>query len=183
MQSTRHASASTRHATASIRHATASTRHVHEPLACAMACAAEHLPQCLPQAQHLPSKSTCQPTSVCSSVCPSVCVSVAKLHRFYTRCFVVVPKSKRKALADKGLHNLRAEPGRFIGFQCLISSTYAAVLDVDRDRLVHSINVTFDDTDYTSNPGPDIRPVIHELAASGCAVRGGEIWRSRLPRS
>ena len=23
--------------------------------------------------------------------------------------------------------------------------------------------MTFDDTDYTSNPGPDIRPVVHEL--------------------
>ena len=37
------------------------------------------------------------------------------------------------------------------------------MLDGDRDRLVHSINVTFDDTDYTSNPGPDICPVMHEL--------------------
>ena len=89
--------------------------------------------------------------------------SITKLHRFYTRCFVGVPKSKRKALADKGLHNLRAEPGRFIGFQSLRSSTYAAMLDGDRDRLVHSINVTFDDTDYTSTPGPDIHPIIHEL--------------------
>ena len=89
--------------------------------------------------------------------------SIAKLQRFYTRCFVVVPKSKKKALADKGLHNLRTSPGRFIGFQSLISSTYAAMLDGERDRLVHSINVTFDDTDYTFDPGPDIRPTIHEL--------------------
>ena len=89
--------------------------------------------------------------------------SIARLHRFYTRCFVTVPKSKRKTLAKKGLHNLRAEPGRFIGFQSLVSSTYAAMLDGDRDRLVHSINVTFDDTNYTSSPGPDIGPVVHEL--------------------
>ena len=89
--------------------------------------------------------------------------SIAKLHRFYTRCFVALPKSKRKALSDKGLHNLRVEPGRSIGFQSLIPFTYAAMLDGDRDRLVHLINVTFDVTDYTSSPGPDIRPVIHEL--------------------
>ena len=40
--------------------------------------------------------------------------SITKLHRPFTRCFVQVPKSKRKQLASKGLHHMRAEPGRQI---------------------------------------------------------------------
>ena len=36
---------------------------------------------------------------------------ISRLHRFWTACCVQVPKSKRRALAKKGLHNLRAEPG------------------------------------------------------------------------
>ena len=55
--------------------------------------------------------------------------SIAKLHRFWTRCYVAVPKSKRKALAAKGLHNMRGEPGRFVGFHSPQSSTYAVMLD------------------------------------------------------
>ena len=51
--------------------------------------------------------------------------------------------------AKKGLHNLRAEPGRFVGFQSPFSSTYAVMLDGEPERLVHSINVTFDDSDFT----------------------------------
>ena len=77
--------------------------------------------------------------------------SVAKMHVFFTRAFVAVPKSKRKALAARGLHNTRAEPGRFIGFHSPLSSTYAVMLDQvghSVDRCVHSINVTFDDTDF-----------------------------------
>jgi hypothetical protein len=78
--------------------------------------------------------------------------SITKMHRPCTRCFVQVPKTKRRQLAAQGLHNLRAEPGRFIGFHGPYSSTYAVILDKQhknqRDRLVHSINVTFDDNDY-----------------------------------
>ena len=48
---------------------------------------------------------------------------IGKLHRPCTKCFVQVPKSKRKQLAAQGLHNLRAEPGRFVGFQGPYSST------------------------------------------------------------
>ena len=49
MQSTCHSSASSRHASANTRHASASKRHAHKLLACAMAFAAGHTPQCLPQ--------------------------------------------------------------------------------------------------------------------------------------
>jgi hypothetical protein len=45
LQSTCHG---TCHASAGTCHASASTRHAHKPLACAMAFAAEHTPQCLP---------------------------------------------------------------------------------------------------------------------------------------
>ena len=54
--------------------------------------------------------------------CRGVVPAVTKLHRFWTRCFVTVPKSKRKKLAKQGLHFHRAEPGRFVGFQSLFSS-------------------------------------------------------------
>jgi hypothetical protein len=76
--------------------------------------------------------------------------SIAKLHRYWTRGYVLVPKSKRRALAKKGLHNQRAEPGRFVGFHSPLSSTYAMMLDGDRDRLVHSLNVSFDDSNYNA---------------------------------
>jgi hypothetical protein len=82
---------------------------------------------------------------------------VRKMHRFYTRCFVTVPASKRKELAKRQLHNYRSEPGRFIGFQSVFSSTYAVMLDKiahSADRLVHSIDVTFDDTDYVRGSPP-----------------------------
>ena len=85
--------------------------------------------------------------------------TITKLHRFYTRAFVAVPKAKRKDLADRGLHNFRSEPGRFIGFQTPYSTTYAVMLDKIKhqaDRLVHSINVTFNDQDYkfSTQPSP-----------------------------
>ena len=77
--------------------------------------------------------------------------SIAKLHRWYTAANVTAPKSKRKTLAKQGLSTYRAEPGRFIGFQSIFSSTYGVWLDRAPnslvDRLVHSINVTFDDND------------------------------------
>ena len=84
--------------------------------------------------------------------------SIIKLHRPFTKCFVQVPKSKRKQLASKGLHHIRAEPGRFVGFHSPYSSTYAVMLDPQykgqQDRLVHSINVTFDDNDCTIGKQP-----------------------------
>lgn len=77
---------------------------------------------------------------------------IGNIHRPCTRCYVQVPKSKRRALASQGLHNLRAEPGRFVGFQRPYSSTYAVILDRQSaqqpERLVHSRNVSFDDEDF-----------------------------------
>ena len=81
---------------------------------------------------------------------------ISRLHRFWTKCHHVVPKSKRKALAKKGLHNLRAEPGRFVGFQSLFSHTYAVILDGPTRPLVHSVNVTFDDANYTNSKERDV---------------------------
>ena len=87
---------------------------------------------------------------------------IGKIHRPCTRCFVQVPKTKRKALASRGLHNLRAEPGRLVGFQGPYSSTYAVLLDKQHsrqtDRIVHSRNVSFNDADYVfpvSSPAPE----------------------------
>ena len=71
--------------------------------------------------------------------------SILKLHRFYTRAFVTAPKQKRKQLMKKGILG-RAEEGRFLGFQAPYSSTYRVLLT--GNRLVHSINVTFDDSNY-----------------------------------
>ena len=102
---------------------------------------------------------------------------VSKLHRWYTAVNVLVPKSKRAALAKKGLHNLRGQPGRFVGFQSLLSSTYAVMLDEDVDHklpsntLVHSINVTFDDTNYTAGSAPDaVSDMAHHFHYPGPAV-------------
>ena len=75
---------------------------------------------------------------------------VAKLHRFYTKVFVTVPKSKRQALANKGVLNVRGEDGRFVGFHDPFSSTYAVLLE--DNRLVHSLNVTFNDASHIVNP-------------------------------
>jgi hypothetical protein len=83
---------------------------------------------------------------------------IGKIHRPRTRCFVQVPKSKRLALAKKGTHNLRAEPGRLVGYQGPYSSTYVVMLDLtgkrcgERDRLVHSRNVSFNDNDFIMPP-------------------------------
>ena len=77
---------------------------------------------------------------------------IGNLHRPCTRCFVQVPKDKRRQLAAKGLHNITAEPARLVGFHGPYSSTYAVMLDNAReganDRLVHNRNVSFNDDDY-----------------------------------
>ena len=98
---------------------------------------------------------------VCSHISPS---SIAYALDASCRCL----KSKRKQLAAQGLHNLRAEPGRFVGFHGPYSSTYAVMLDPQRygqqDRLVHSINVTFDDDDYIvgAPPGRAATPAAYD---------------------
>jgi hypothetical protein len=71
-----------------------------------------------------------------------------------------VPAAKRKILAKRQLHNYRAEPGRFVDFQSTFSSTYAVMLDKiahATDRLVYSINVTFDDTDFIHGSPPSLQ--------------------------
>ena len=77
---------------------------------------------------------------------------IGKIHRPFTKCFVQVPKSKRRKLAAQGLENLRAEPGRFVGFHGPHSSTYAVLLDKQLpgqpERLVHSRSASFNDRDY-----------------------------------
>ena len=70
---------------------------------------------------------------------------ISRLHRFYTMAFVCIPRSKRKQMAKKSFIG-RAEEGRFLGFQSLYSSTYRVMLS--GNRLVHNMNVTFDDANY-----------------------------------
>ena len=92
---------------------------------------------------------------------------IGKIHRPCTRCYVQVPKTKRRQLAVSGLHNVRAEPGRLVGFQGPYSSTYAVILDKQHsrqpERLVHSRNVSFDDNDFVMprRPVPAERPRGH----------------------
>ena len=90
---------------------------------------------------------------------------IGKIHRPCTRCFVQVPKSKRRTLASRGLHHLRAEPGRLIGFQGPYSSTYAVLLDKQHkrqpDRVVHSRNVSFNDDDYVFPLSPTMPEKCH----------------------
>ena len=56
------------------------------------------------------------------------------------------------------MQNIRAEPGRLVGFHGPYSSTYAVILEPQykgqQERLVHSINVTFDDTDFVIGRAP-----------------------------
>ena len=101
---------------------------------------------------------------------------VSRMHRWWTRCYVTVPKSKRRALAKKGIHNTRAEPGRLVGWHSMFSSTYAVILDGTPARLVHSINVTFEDENCSqldvspaanSSVNFDVQPAAAEEANSG----------------
>jgi hypothetical protein len=71
--------------------------------------------------------------------------SILKLHRFFTLSYANVPRQKRKQLAKKGFLG-RAEPGRLLGFQSIYSSTFRVLLS--RNRLIHSISVTFDDSNF-----------------------------------
>lgn len=72
-------------------------------------------------------------------------LSILKMHRWYTMAFVTVPRSKRKALSKKGFLG-RAEMGRLMGFQGPYSTTWRVLLS--GNRMVHSINVTFDDSNF-----------------------------------
>ena len=64
------------------------------------------------------------------------------LRPFYTLAHVTVPKSKRKQMVKMGQPFARAEEGRFLGFQSPFSTTARVLLS--ENRMVHSINVTYD---------------------------------------
>jgi hypothetical protein len=76
------------------------------------------------------------------------------LHRWYTKSLVNVPVSKRKYLENRGVLD-RAEPGRLIGWHSPFSTTYKVMLS--KNRVVHSRNVTFIESDYVQLTPTDIR--------------------------
>jgi hypothetical protein len=75
---------------------------------------------------------------------------ISGLVPFYTKAFVCVPKQKRNALAKQGSYNARAETGRFMGFASPFSTTAKVLLD--GNRMVTTMNVTYDSTDYSEGP-------------------------------
>jgi len=91
--------------------------------------------------------------------------TITHMRPFYTSCAVKVPKSRRQVLEKKGDAVSRAEMGRFIGFQGAFSTTPKLLLS--SNRVVHSINVTYDISNY-SHPG--LAPVsggeVHEESDS-----------------
>ena len=66
---------------------------------------------------------------------------------FYTKTYVKVPVAKRKQLEKEGHPLVRAEEGRLIGFHGPYSTTPKAL--PAGNRVVHSINVTYDAADHT----------------------------------
>lgn len=107
--------------------------------------------------------------------------SIDKLHRFYTQAYVVAPKQKRKALIKQGIR-VRAEEGRFLGFQSPYSTTYRVLLT--GNRLVHSINVTFDDSNFTadaSTPAPAGGSVTLPLPLAAPGVQSEEASQEPTP--
>ena len=83
---------------------------------------------------------------------------VDQLRPFFTKTHVTVPKLRRKVMEKEGNPLLRAEEGRFLGFQDPFSNTAAIMLS--NNRLVHSVNVTYDVTNYTrlGDPAPGHAP-------------------------
>ena len=77
--------------------------------------------------------------------------NVSKLHRFFTLSYVTTPKQKRKALEKKGHHG-RSELGRLLGFRGPYSNCYRVILS--ENRLIHSINVKFNDADFIVKDPP-----------------------------
>ena len=71
---------------------------------------------------------------------------ITKLHRVYTCSFVCIPRQKRKQLSRTGFIG-HAEVGRLMGFHSPCSSTYRVLLS--ENRMLHNINVTFDDSNCT----------------------------------
>ena len=77
--------------------------------------------------------------------------SIAHLQPFWTKAFVQVPKTKRAKMKEWGQPHQRAEVGHLIGYQDPWGSTARVLLD--RNRVVHSRNVTYDSKSVT-NPTP-----------------------------
>jgi hypothetical protein len=75
--------------------------------------------------------------------------SVAHMRPFFTKTFVTVPKAKRKQLEQNGDVVSRAEVGRLIGYHGPFSTTPKVMLG--GNRIVHSINVTYDISDYKAS--------------------------------
>ena len=78
--------------------------------------------------------------------------SVLHMRPFFTRCYVTVPKEKRKLLIKKGYPFTRGEAGHLIGYHGPFSTTYKVLLS--GNRIVHSMNVTFDINEYTFTQPP-----------------------------
>ena len=87
--------------------------------------------------------------------------NVKNLVPFYTRTFVATPKPKQTMLRNRGIGSLRAEPGRFLGFTNHHSGTSRVMLDgivaelgsIRGNRIVDSISVKYDVSDYTEREG------------------------------
>ena len=94
--------------------------------------------------------------------------SIAHLQPFWTKAFVQVPKTKRAKMKEWGQPNQRAEIGHLIGFQDLWGSTARVLLD--RNRVVHSRNVTYDSKSVT-NPTP--APTVDRGEDQSVAERDG----------
>ena len=75
---------------------------------------------------------------------------ITHIRPFGTKTSVTVPKQKRTYLEKKGKPLIRAEEGRLLGFQTPWSRTARVMLD--GNRLVHSMNVTFDNQDRVVKP-------------------------------
>jgi hypothetical protein len=104
---------------------------------------------------------------------------IQHLHRFYTASFVCTPRQKRKALAKKGVIG-RAEAGRLLGYQSPYSKTCKVLLSAN--RLVHSVNVTFDDSNFTHSalPQPPVEQAFSPMQAASPAQSEVPVNESKL---
>ena len=91
--------------------------------------------------------------------------NISHLKPFYTKSYVTVAHAKRQLLKNRGMGEVRAETGRFLGFTDPFGGTYRILLDgytsaqgsIKENRMVDSIAVKFDMYDYciqqSANPG------------------------------
>ena len=111
-------------------------------------------------------------------ICTGVRPSILSLRPFYTKTYVTVPKAKRGQLEAQG-NIARAEVGRLLGYTSLRSSCAKVMLT--GNRVVNSVNVTFDVTDYSTQfdekhleaPRPQ-----NEMSADACSLqRSADVCR------